>query len=552
MGAQAVRLTKVDIDNALSNAHLNIVYQPIMAFGTRQIWRYEAFVRWDHPGLGPLPPGAFISFFESQGRIGDLTRYVLDKSIVEAQRARLPEEIGLSLNLSVGDLHDPKLIKNITDTLRKREWPARRLTLECPLLSPDTPIERQAEIYGQLAELGCRMSLEVRGRASDAMKNLRPFPFAEIKTGGPAVLRQLRSSRGGPGLNTLSELLGFAKERDIEIVAVGVEDHEAIASLGSLGFDAGQGNVLGRAGPMPGLLHAKAEETDIMAKPAEEVTPLDLSTEENQNLVEGHARRARIAAAKRAALRRLRSAVSHTATPEDEAMETARTLQSRLETHFHADGQAMDIDDMSKRTKAAETAATIEKTHRVEDLIDELPAELRQTPVATRPHDTLADTLQAECESPADQLDKAIEELPTLPMDDSGDMASSVEASVVEEDVAEQPLFDLSEDDEAMLLQKVKRQLKITHFWPRSWRRWNRRRLARKAERVALRETKSQAAMATAQRLFQDDAKEELNFPTADQVTDSIGRERREEHAIPVVAKGEKNPLVFGPLADLR
>jgi EAL domain-containing protein (putative c-di-GMP-specific phosphodiesterase class I) len=77
MGAQAVRLSNVDIDNALKNKDFEVLFQPIFDLGNGALARVETFVRWRHPTLGVLPPGAFISFFESQGRMSELTRYVL-------------------------------------------------------------------------------------------------------------------------------------------------------------------------------------------------------------------------------------------------------------------------------------------------------------------------------------------------------------------------------------------------------------------------------------------------------------------------------------------
>ena len=81
MGAQAVRLSNVDINNALENKDFEVLFQPIFDLGNGALACMETFVRWRHPSLGVLPPGAFISFFESQGRMGELTRYVLDNAI---------------------------------------------------------------------------------------------------------------------------------------------------------------------------------------------------------------------------------------------------------------------------------------------------------------------------------------------------------------------------------------------------------------------------------------------------------------------------------------
>ncbi|ADM08267.1 hypothetical protein PB2503_00932 [Parvularcula bermudensis HTCC2503] len=339
MGAQAVRLTSIDIDNALTNAHLELAFQPIMALQSRAVSRYEAYVRWDHPGLGSLPPGAFLSFFESQGRIGDLTRYVLRHAVREAKKANITAPGGVSINLAFGDLVDERLPGDIAEILDRYEWAPERLTLECPQFSPEVSADEQAEAYGRFRELGCELALEVRGRASDAMKTWSPFPFQEIKTGGPGVLRQVRSRRGAPGLSTLSELLAFAKQRQVRIVAVGVEDLQAAHALTQLGFDLGQGNALGRAAALKPEAAAEGQDP---ATYLPKISPLDLSQEEEAHRRQAAGREAQIAAAKRAALRRLKTSPSlnRPSDPAHQAVTAARKLQVRLETTFEAADRA--------------------------------------------------------------------------------------------------------------------------------------------------------------------------------------------------------------------
>ena len=60
MGAQAVRLSNVDIDNAIKNKDFEVLFQPIFDLSNGALARMETFIRWRHKSLGVLPPGAFI------------------------------------------------------------------------------------------------------------------------------------------------------------------------------------------------------------------------------------------------------------------------------------------------------------------------------------------------------------------------------------------------------------------------------------------------------------------------------------------------------------
>lgn len=508
MSAQAVRLTDIDIDNALQNAHLELAFQPVVRFSDNVIIRYEALVRWEHPGLGPLPPGAFLSFFESRGRIGELTRYVLQSSLSAARHAGLDEDVGISINLSLADMSDKSLPDTISEQLEKYDWPAERLTLECPLFSPDIALSVQAESYAALAETGCPLALEVRGRANDAMKRFDPFVFAEIKTGGPAVLRQVKLSRGGPGLNTLSELLTFARQRDVKITAVGVEDRDASTSLASLGFDLGQGNALGRATIWP------CDPIDLDdCQIAEESAQAEIETVSADDSI----RRERILEAKKRALKRLKAKQQSETLKEtdQETVASARALQSKLEKTYQS------TDEISESTSASaikdnhpttEADASIE-CERVHSLLEKLPAQIRDIPSAETATVLTEESLKSHCQHPDDRLDETVSTLAELPVEQDDQEESSTA-----------PLSDSAEPTSPPYwLHLLEKKYRITHFWPRSWRRWARQRKAEKDQ------------------MLSDDGAD-----------NSLSCERREQNPVPVMSKGEEDPLVFGPMADLR
>jgi EAL domain-containing protein (putative c-di-GMP-specific phosphodiesterase class I) len=249
MGAQAVRLSNVDIDNALKDKDFEVLFQPIFDLGNGALARVETFIRWRHPSLGVLPPGAFISFFETQGRMSELTRYVLAMALFEYKAWRGPHAPGFSINLAISDLSDESFPSHFTVLLRESGFPAELVTLECPMPPVDADIETTARQLQRLSETGARLAIEVRGRANDFLKTVRPFPFAEIKTGGAAILRFARTVRG-PGLSAISELLELAADQNAAITAVGVEDQASLAALRGLGFAAAQGNHLARVGAL--------------------------------------------------------------------------------------------------------------------------------------------------------------------------------------------------------------------------------------------------------------------------------------------------------------
>ena len=72
------RLTNRDIDLALEAGHLFLLFQPKIDLATGRVLGAEAYVRWEHPDYGLMPPGLFLAFFERRERSGDLTRFVVE------------------------------------------------------------------------------------------------------------------------------------------------------------------------------------------------------------------------------------------------------------------------------------------------------------------------------------------------------------------------------------------------------------------------------------------------------------------------------------------
>src|SRR5690606_9637683 len=108
MYSSSFRLTNRDIDLALEAGHLFLVFQPKIELATGQVLGAEAYVRWDHPDYGLMPPGLFLSFFERRERSVDLTSFVVAAAAdtMVTWRAR-GQYWPISINLSGHDLNEP-------------------------------------------------------------------------------------------------------------------------------------------------------------------------------------------------------------------------------------------------------------------------------------------------------------------------------------------------------------------------------------------------------------------------------------------------------------
>src|SRR3954447_8639427 len=67
-----------ELRRAISDGELVVHYQPKADLARGEVISVEALVRWQHPELGLLPPGAFVPMAEQTGQIRALTQFVLD------------------------------------------------------------------------------------------------------------------------------------------------------------------------------------------------------------------------------------------------------------------------------------------------------------------------------------------------------------------------------------------------------------------------------------------------------------------------------------------
>ncbi|PQA86184.1 EAL domain-containing protein [Hyphococcus luteus] len=386
MGAQAVRLSNVDIDNALKNKDFEVLFQPIFDLGNGALARVETFVRWRHPRLGLLPPGAFISFFESQGRMSELTRYVLGTALNAYMDWRGPWPPGLSVNLALSDLSDDAFTSHFTKLLRDYDFPADLVTLECPMPPVDMPVGVAASHFQRLSKTGARLAIEVRGRTNDLLRSLDPFPFDEIKTGGSAILRFARTVRG-PGLSAIADLLDVASKSNAAITAVGVEDQASLSALRGLGFTAAQGNHLGKVGDLKEFRPQRINEV-------RELLGLDPLSQES------------LVALFRTEAPSVQTA--ETAEEEEDGGDTEDALLERLNERVAQFGDASEIEADSDEAETTETSEPVAQTE-TEDAGAEGPrAEEAEAAAAETPAQELETAAEDDKKARAREKAKAL------------------------------------------------------------------------------------------------------------------------------------------------
>lgn len=246
MYSSSFRLTNRDIDLALEAGHLFLIFQPKIELSSGRTLGAEAYVRWEHPDYGLMPPGLFLSFFERRGRSVDLTRFVAAAAadaMVEwrAKRQHWP----ISINLSGSDLGDATLPGALAALVGERGLDTGDFTLEVPEGVFARDAEASARIIGEFRRLGFRTALDGGGAVVVPAEYVSPDYFSEVKISGAAIIRFAHRLRYS-GLGFIGKRVTLAARQGLDATAVGVEDETTLTALRPMGFTAAQGTHICR------------------------------------------------------------------------------------------------------------------------------------------------------------------------------------------------------------------------------------------------------------------------------------------------------------------
>jgi diguanylate cyclase (GGDEF)-like protein len=247
-GNSAGKLALVwDLRRALERNELVLWYQPQVNVDTGELVGAEALVRWQHPELGMIFPDDFIPLAERTGLISALTRYVVDAALAQARiwlDAGRP--LPIAVNLSARNLHEERFADQVSAMLTKHGVPPHLLELEVTESAIIIDPERALAMLQKLSALGMRISLDDFGAGYTSLSQLTSMPISEIKIDRSFVMKMAEDPNSALIVSSVVEL---GHNMGMTLVAEGVEDEDALATLAGLRCDIAQGYHLSR--PIP-------------------------------------------------------------------------------------------------------------------------------------------------------------------------------------------------------------------------------------------------------------------------------------------------------------
>ena len=240
-----------ELRRAISENELVLHYQPVIDIATRRLSGVEALVRWNHPTRGLLYPDTFVPLAEHTGLIRALDRWVVQAALQTNQDwARRGLDLDMSVNLSVGSLHDVQIAEWLIDQLKSYAMPAGRLQVEVTESAMMTEPERAVDILTRLAATGVSIAVDDFGTGYSSLAYLKRLPLNKIKIDKSFVINMTENDNDTMIVHSTIEL---AHNLDLAVVAEGVENAQSWSLLKALRCDAAQGWHIAKAMPADAL-----------------------------------------------------------------------------------------------------------------------------------------------------------------------------------------------------------------------------------------------------------------------------------------------------------
>ncbi|PAV26909.1 diguanylate phosphodiesterase [Tamilnaduibacter salinus] len=238
-----------DLQGALDQQDLYMVYQPQVDFQSVRLTQVEALLRWEHPELGFINPEDFIRLAESSGQIHELTAYIL-RQIEQDMRdwyAEWGQRLGMSINLSALDLTHAGLPELVDRVFADWPRPLNQLVFEITESAVLTDVRTATRTLEALRKRGARLSVDDFGTGYSSLAQLRRLPVQELKIDKSFILAL--DSEPEDQLMVRS-IIDMAHGLNLVVVAEGIENETTWQMLQDWHCEMAQGFYLGRPMPM--------------------------------------------------------------------------------------------------------------------------------------------------------------------------------------------------------------------------------------------------------------------------------------------------------------
>lgn len=234
-----------DLRRALPDNQLMIHYQPQVNI-EREVYGFEALVRWNHPNRGVILPSQFIPISEDTGQILSIGEWVLRTSCEQLkawESCQNSHRWTIAVNVSAKQFHQPDFMENVSRILEQTGANPMRLKLELTESLVLQNIGDAIKKMSALRSLGVQFALDDFGTGHSSLSALKKLPIDQLKI-DKSFIHDISGNQSDSII--VGTIIAMATSLGLGVVAEGVETEEQFCCLQEIGCPAYQGHLFGR------------------------------------------------------------------------------------------------------------------------------------------------------------------------------------------------------------------------------------------------------------------------------------------------------------------
>lgn len=245
---------RLDIEQALSKAierkEIVVHYQPIVHTMNRQLYGFEALVRWEHPERGIILPSDFLPIAAEAGMMARLGELVLREACAQAavwnHLSPSAERVRMGVNLAEQQLVDSNLAAQVAEVLDWSGIDPSQLVLE---ITEDLIVDHLdgLTVLRDLRDVGVSLAIDDFGTGQSSLSYVKQFDMVSTIKIDKAFVDEMHSANVDRAI--VEAVVAMASALDLSIVAEGVEHFEQVEELQRLGVHLVQGYLF--SPPLP-------------------------------------------------------------------------------------------------------------------------------------------------------------------------------------------------------------------------------------------------------------------------------------------------------------
>jgi EAL domain-containing protein (putative c-di-GMP-specific phosphodiesterase class I) len=240
------RALAADLERAMANDELELVYQPVISTQSGKLVGAEALLRWDHPTRGRLAPAQFLHLAIDSGAIVPIGNWVIERvcTDIEAWLAAglVDGRFSAHVNVAQRQLVESSFVERVMSALRTHGLVPSQLMIDVDEATIGDTIGGSARTLQALRRSGVLIALDDFGIGVASLTALRHCGADVLKLDG-TIARDLTGA--GDDDPIVRSIVQLAHALDMQVVAEWVTSPDQLQRLRSLGCDLVQGFLLG-------------------------------------------------------------------------------------------------------------------------------------------------------------------------------------------------------------------------------------------------------------------------------------------------------------------